>query len=143
MDEKEFVNKFGIVCEELIIALLFTRKKFKTIESAIVFLSIWSSCKSAIIDGVVDSDDLSNSTTSYNIQKKLNDKRNVGTNIMGISRETNIPRTTVARIVDGFKKAKLVKRKNGNLIVDEGIREFNEDTRVALDKFFKVLRAKY
>lgn len=143
IEEKHFIQKYGEISEDLIMFLLFIRSKFKNFDSAIVFLSIWNSCKAAIIEGVVESDDMSNKSVSKNIQKKLNEKGRIGTNVMGISRETNIPRTTVARIVVDFKKANLVKRHKGNLVVAENLREFNENTRKYLDKFFMCIKEKY
>jgi hypothetical protein len=143
IEEKHFIKKYGEISEDLIMFLLFIRSKFKNFDSAIVFLSIWNSCKGAIIEGVVESDDMSNKSVSKNIQKKLNEIGRIGTNVMGISRETNIPRTTVARIVVDFKKANLVKRHKGNLVVAENLREFNENTRKYLDKFFMCIKEKY
>ena len=78
------------------------------------------------------------------IAKALADHPDYGVTYSSISRETDLPRTTVRRICDTFfKQGILKKNSNGLIIMGDRMREQNQTMREETKKFFCEVAGKF
>jgi response regulator of citrate/malate metabolism len=94
--------------------------------------------KKTILQTIQNSSNQPNSEAmSKEINQALADHPDYGVTHSSISRETNLPRTTVRRICDTFLKQKIFKKNShGLIIMGEKMREQNQEMREETKKFF-------
>ena len=78
------------------------------------------------------------------ITKALADHPDYGVTYSSISRETDLPRTTVRRICDTFFKQEILKKNfHGLIIMGDRMREQNQTMREETKKFFYEVAEKF
>ena len=78
------------------------------------------------------------------IAKALADHPDYGVTYSSISRETDLPRTTVRRICDTFFKQGIFKKNShGLIIMGDRMREHNQTMREETKKFFYEVAGKF
>ena len=125
-----FVEWIIEVAENKIVEHRLIKKKFNSHEEFIIFTIIWLRVYTHLFS------DLKKTNIKNNLEKYIKDYyRNqsnnyLGTTINAITRESQIPRTTVKRIVDKLIIKKLViKNLNRLVIPTDKVRDFMKDYR--------------
>ena len=138
MDDKKFIDNYFAITENFQEFLKAIKKNYQSIDHLIVVLSVINHTKKTIQQTVLNSSNQPNSEAmSKEINQALADHPDYGVTHSSISRETNLPRTTVRRICDTFLKQKIFKKNShGLIIMGEKMREQNQEMREETKKFF-------
>ena len=138
MDDKKFINNYFSITEDFQEFLLAIKKNYQTIDHLIVILSVINHTKKTINQTIQQSSSLANTKEmDKEIAKALADHPDYGVTYSSISRETNLPRTTVRRICDAFFKQGILKKNSqGLIIMGDHLREHNEVMREKTKNFF-------
>lgn len=111
MDDKKFIDNYFAITENFQEFLKAIKKNYQSIEHLIVVLSVINHTKKTILQTIQNSSNQPNSEAmSKEIDQALADHPDYGVTHSSISRETNLPRTTVRRICDTFLKQKIFKK---------------------------------
>ena len=112
------------VAEEKIIEHRLVKKEFKSNEEFIIFTIVWLRVYKSLFQKIKNnkvSTNNKNSEESYDrfIKNFYKNQKNqyLGITINAISRESNVPRSTVKRIVENLIKKNLLKRNINRLII--------------------------
>ena len=138
MDDKKFIDNYFAITENFQEFLKAIKKNYQSIDHLIVVLSVINHTKKTIQQTIQNSSNQPNSEAmSKEINQALADHPDYGVTHSSISRETNLPRTTVRRICDTFLKKKIFKKNShGLIIMGEKMREQNQEMREETKKFF-------
>ena len=105
MDDKKFIDNYFAITEHFQEFLISIKKNYQTIDHIIVILSVINHTKKIIHQTIQQSSHSSNTREmDQQIAKALADHPEYGVTYSSISRETDLPRTTVRRICDTFFK---------------------------------------
>ena len=145
MDDKKFIDRYFAITEHFQEFLISIKKNYQTIDHIIVILSVINHTKKTINQTIQQSAHLTNTKEmDQEITKALADHPDYGVTYSSISRETNLPRTTVRRICDTFfKKEILKKNSHGLIIMGDRMREQNQTMREETKKFFIEIAEKF
>jgi response regulator of citrate/malate metabolism len=138
MDDKKFIDNYFAITENFQEFLKAIKKNYQSIDHLIVVLSVINHTKKTIQQTIQNSSNQPNSEAmSKEINQSLAEHPDYGVTHSSISRETNLPRTTVRRICDTFLKQKIFKKNShGFIIMGEKMREQNQEMREETKKFF-------
>ena len=145
MDDKKFIDNYFAITEHFQEFLISIKKNYQTIDHIIVILSVINHTKKTINQTIQQSSYLANTKEmDQEIAKALADHPDYGVTYSSISRETNLPRTTVRRICDTFFKKEILKKNSYGLIVmGDRMREKNQTMREEAKKFFYEVAEKF
>lgn len=143
MDEKKFIRNFERLSEDIITFYKSMRQEYGNIDNMLVLLSVSSRVKNQMSEAVQNSSNYQQAKEQLKTLLKANEDT-FGVNISGISRETDIPRTTVRRICDQLIQQGMLKRNKRNLIIpDFEYRQQNQVGRHAMNDFFRAIVNKF
>ena len=143
MDEKKFIRNFEVLSEDIISFYKSMRHEYGSIDNMLVLLSVSSRVKNQISNAVQNSNNYDEAKKQLKDLLKINEDT-LGVNISGISRETDIPRTTVRRICEQLIQKGMLKRNKSNLIIpDFKYRQQNQTGRQAMNDFFQAIFNKF
>lgn len=143
MDEKKFIRNFEVLSEDIISFYKSMRHEYGSIDNMLVLLSVSSRVKNQISNAVQNSNNYDEAKKQLKDLLKINEDT-LGVNISGISRETDIPRTTVRRICEQLIQKGMLKRNKSNLIIpDFKYRQQNQTGRQAMNDFFQAVFNKF
>jgi len=143
MDEKKFIKNFEVLSEDIISFYKSMRHEYGSIDNMLVLLSVSSRVKNQISNAVQNSNNYDEAKKQLKDLLKINEDT-LGVNISGISRETDIPRTTVRRICEQLIQKGMLKRNKSNLIIpDFKYRQQNQTGRQAMNDFFQAIFNKF
>ena len=145
MDDKKFIDNYFAITEHFQEFLITIKKNYQTIDHIIVILSVINHTKKTINQTIQQSSYSANTKEmDQEIAKALADHPDYGVTYSSISRETNLPRTTVRRICDTFFKKEILKKNSYGLIVmGDRMREQNQTMREEAKKFFYEVAEKF
>ena len=145
MDDKKFIDNYFAITEHFQEFLISIKNNYQTIDHIIVILSVINHTKKTINQTIQQSSYLANTKEmDQEIAKALADHPDYGVTYSSISRETNLPRTTVRRICDTFFKKEILKKNSYGLIVmGDRMREQNQTMREEAKKFFYEVAEKF
>jgi len=145
MDDKKFIDNYFAITEHFQEFLISIKKNYQTIDHIIVILSVINHTKKTINQTIQQSSYSANTKEmDQEIAKALADHPDYGVTYSSISRETNLPRTTVRRICDTFFKKEILKKNSYGLIVmGDRMREQNQTMREEAKKFFYEVAEKF
>ena len=145
MDDKKFIDNYFAITEHFQEFLISIKKNYQTIDHIIVILSVINHTKKTINQTIQQSSYSANTEEmDQEIAKALADHPDYGVTYSSISRETNLPRTTVRRICDTFFKKEILKKNSYGLIVmGDRMREQNQTMREEAKKFFYEVAEKF
>ena len=145
MDDKKFIDNYFAITEHFQEFLISIKKNYQTIDHIIVILSVINHTKKTINQTIQQSSYSANTKEmDQEIAKALADHPDYGVTYSSISRETNLPRTTVRRICDTFFKKEILKKNSYGLIVmGDRMREKNQIMREEAKKFFYEVAEKF
>jgi response regulator of citrate/malate metabolism len=145
MDDKKFIDNYFAITEHFQEFLISIKKNYQTIDHIIVILSVINHTKKTINRTIQQSSYSANTKEmDQEIAKALADHPDYGVTYSSISRETNLPRTTVRRICDTFFKKEILKKNSYGLIVmGDRMREQNQTMREEAKKFFYEVAEKF
>ena len=145
MDDKKFVDNYFAITEHFQEFLISIKKNYQSIDHIIVILSVINHTKKIIHQTIQQSSHSSNTKEmDEEIAKALADHPDYGVTFSSISRETNLPRTTVRRICDTFFKQRILKKNaHGLIIMGDRMREHNQTMREETKKFFYEVAGKF
>ena len=119
-----FMNWLIEVAEEKIIEHRLLKKKFNSHEEFIIFTIIWMRVYKDLVKKIKNLNlqkqiKISNSSIEQYIKDYYTNQKDgyLGMTINGVTRESNIPRTTVKRIIEILIKKNLVQRNKNRLII--------------------------
>ena len=138
MDDKKFIDNYFAITEHFQEFLISIKKNYQTIDHIIVILSVINHTKKTINQTIQQSSHLTNTKEmDQEIAEALADHPDYGVTYSSISRETDLPRTTVRRICDTFLKQGILKKNaHGLIIMGDRMREHNQNMREETKKFF-------
>ena len=143
MDEKKFIRNFEALSEDIISFYKSMRHEYGSIDNMLILLSVSSRVKNQISNAVQNSNNYDEAKKQLKDLLKINEDT-LGVNISGISRETDIPRTTVRRICEQLIQKGMLKRNKSNLIIpDFKYRQQNQTGRQAMNDFFQAIFNKF
>jgi len=143
MDEKKFIRNFEVLSEDIISFYKSMRHEYGSIDNMLILLSVSSRVKNQISNAVQNSNNYDEAKKQLKDLLKINEDT-LGVNISGISRETDIPRTTVRRICEQLIQKGMLKRNKSNLIIpDFKYRQQNQTGRQAMNDFFQAIFNKF
>ena len=144
MDDKKFIDNYFAITENFQEFLKAIKKNYQSIDHLIVILSVINHTKKTIQQTIQNSSNQPNSEAmSKEINQALADHPDYGVTHSSISRETNLPRTTVRRICDTFLKQKIFKKNSQGLItIGINYRSNNKQRRIASYHFFQQVSKK-
>ena len=145
MDDKKFIDNYFAITEHFQEFLISIKKNYQKIDHIIVIFSVINHTKKIIHQTIQQSSHSSNTKEmDEEIAKALAAHPDYGVTFSSISRETNLPRTTVRRICDTFFKQKILKRNShGLIIMGDRMREHNQTMREETKKFFYEVAEKF
>jgi response regulator of citrate/malate metabolism len=145
MDDKKFIDNYFAITEHFQEFLISIKKNYQTIDHIIVILSVINHTKKTINRTIQQNSYPANTKEmDQEIAKVLADHPDYGVTYSSISRETNLPRTTVRRICDTFFKKEILKKNSYGLIVmGDRMREQNQTMREEAKKFFYEVAEKF
>jgi len=145
MDDKKFIDNYFAITEHFQEFLISIKKNYQTIDHIIVILSVINHTKKTINQTIQQSSHSTNTKEmDQEIAKALADHPDYGVTFSSISRETNLPRTTVRRICDTFFKQRILKKNaHGLIIMGDRMREHNQTMREETKKFFYEVAGKF
>ena len=145
MDDKKFIDNYFAITEHFQEFLISIKKNYQTIDHIIVILSVINHTKKTINQTIQQSSHSSNTKEmDREIAKALADHPDYGVTYSSISRETDLPRTTVRRICDTFFKQGIFKKNShGLIIMGDRMREHNQTMREETKKFFYEVAEKF
>ena len=145
MDDKKFIDNYFAITEHFQEFLISIKKNYQTIDHIIVILSVINHTKKIIHQTIQQSSHSSNTKEmDQEIAKALADHPDYGVSYSSISRETDLPRTTVRRICDTFFKQGILKKNaHGLIIMGDRMREHNQTMREETKKFFYEVAGKF
>ena len=145
MDDKKFIDNYFAITEHFQEFLISIKKNYQTIDHIIVILSVINHTKKTINQTIQQSSHSTNTKEmDQEIAKALADHPDYGVTYSRISRETDLPRTTVRRICDNFFKQGLLKKNShGLIIMGDRMREQNQNMREETKKFFYEVAGKF
>jgi len=145
MDDKKFIDNYFAITEHFQEFLISIKKNYQTIDHIIVILSVINHTKKTINQTIQQSSHSTNTKEmDQEITKALADHPDYGVTYSSISRETDLPRTTVRRICDNFfKQGVLKKNSHGLIIMGDRMREQNQNMREETKKFFYEVAGKF
>jgi len=145
MDDKKFIDNYFAITEHFQEFLISIKKNYQTIDHIIVILSVINHTKKTINQTIQQSSHSTNTKEmDQEIAKALADHPDYGVTYSSISRETDLPRTTVRRICDAFfKQGILKKNSHGLIIMGDRMREHNQTMREETKKFFYEVAGKF
>lgn len=145
MDDKKFIDNYFAITEHFQEFLISIKKNYQTIDHIIVILSVINHTKKTINQTIQQSAHLTNTKEmDQEITKALADHPDYGVTYSSISRETDLPRTTVRRICDTFFKQEILKKNfHGLIIMGDRMREQNQTMREETKKFFYEVAEKF
>ena len=145
MDDKKFIDNYFAITEHFQEFLISIKKNYQTIDHIIVILSVINHTKKTINRTIQQNSYPANTKEmDQEIAKALADHPDSGVTYSSISRETNLPRTTVRRICDTFFKKKILKKNShGLIIMGDRMREQNQTMREETKKFFVEVAEKF
>ena len=145
MDDKKFIDNYFAIAEHFQEFLISIKNNYQTIDHIIVILSVINHTKKTINQTIQQSSYSANTKEmDQEIAKALADHPDYGVTYSSISRETNLPRTTVRRICDTFFKKEILKKNSYGLIVmGDRMREQNQTMREEAKKFFYEVAEKF
>ena len=132
-----FMNWLIEVAEEKIIEHRLLKQKFNSHEEFIIFTIIWMRVYKNLVKKMKNLNlqnqiKLSNSSIEQFIKDYYTNQNDgyLGMTINGVTRESNVPRTTVKRIIEILIKKKLLKRNENRLIIPRSqVRDLMKDYR--------------
>ena len=132
-----FMNWLIEVAEEKIIEHRLLKKKFNSHEEFIIFTIIWMRVYKDLVKKIKNLNlqkqiKISNSSIEQYIKDYYTNQKDgyLGMTINGVTRESNIPRTTVKRIIEILIKKNLVQRNKNRLIIPrKQVRDLMKDYR--------------
>ena len=138
MDDKKFIDNYFAITEDFQEFLKAIKKNYQTIDHIIIILSVINHTKKTIHQTIQQSINPSDSEeVNQEISEVLSQHPDYGVTYSSISRETELPRTTVRRICDAFlQKGILKKNSKGLIIMGDRMREENQTMREETKKFF-------
>jgi len=143
MDEKKFIKNFEVLSEDIISFYKSMRHEYGSIDNMLVLQSVSSRVKNQISNADQNSNNYDEAKKQLKDLLKINEDT-LGVNISGISRETDIPRTTVRRICEQLIQKGMLKRNKSNLIIpDFKYRQQNQTGRQAMNDFFQAIFNKF
>lgn len=145
MDDKKFIDNYFAITEHFQEFLISIKKNYQTIDHIIVILSVINHTKKTINQTIQQSSHSTNTKEmDQEIAKALADHPDYGVTYSSISRETDLPRTTVRRICDTFFKQRILKKNaHGLIIMGDRMREHNQTMREETKKFFYEVAGKF
>ena len=145
MDDKKFIDNYFAITEHFQEFLISIKKNYQTIDHIIVILSVINHTKKTINQTIQQSSHSTNTKEmDQEIAKALADHPDYGVTYSSISRETDLPRTTVRRICDNFFKQGVLKKNSHSLIImGDRMREHNQSMREETKKFFEEISKKF
>ena len=145
MDDKKFIDNYFAITEHFQEFLISIKKNYQTIDHIIVILSVINHTKKTINQTIQQSAHLTNTKEmDQEITKALADHPDYGVTYSSISRETDLPRTTVRRIRNTFFKQEILKKNfHGLIIMGDRMREQNQTMREETKKFFYEVAEKF
>ena len=145
MDDKKFIDNYFAITEHVQEFLISIKKNYQTIDHIIVILSVINHTKKTINRTIQQNSYPANTKEmDQEIAKVLADHPDYGVTYSSISRETDLPRTTVRRICDTFFKQKILKKNaHGLIIMGDRMREHNQTMREETKKFFYEVAEKF